>query len=107
MKISPVELDGFLSSLPGVREVAVAAYADAQMGEKVCLFAVMEQGRKLDLGAVRSFCDREGMAKFKWPERLVICDALPRTPLAKLDRKALTSRLAAEAAAHDPEAIHA
>ena len=107
MKISPVELDGFLSSLPGVREVAVAAYADAQMGEKVCLFAVMEQGRKLDLDTVRDFCDREGLAKFKWPERIVLCDSLPRTPLAKLDRKALARQLEAEAAASDKETIHA
>ena len=94
MKISPVELDNALSALPGVREVAVAAYADAQMGEKVCLFAVMQPGAALTLEAVKAFCDRAGLAKFKWPERLEFRDALPRTPLAKLDRKALARWLA-------------
>ncbi|CUH63080.1 Short-chain-fatty-acid--CoA ligase [Thalassovita gelatinovora] len=98
MKIAPVELDNVLSALPGVREVAVAAYADPHMGEKVCLFAVMEPGRGLDLPTVTAFCDDAGLAKFKWPERLELFDALPRTPLAKLDRKALAGWLAQQGA---------
>lgn len=100
MKISPVELDNALSALPGVREVAVAAYADPHMGEKVCLFAVMEPGRGLDLKTVTAFCDAAGLAKFKWPERLELVDALPRTPLAKLDRKVLARWLAEQGALH-------
>jgi acyl-CoA synthetase (AMP-forming)/AMP-acid ligase II len=103
MKISPVELDGFLSALPGVREVAVAPYADPQMGEKVCLFAVLEPGRALSLPDVAAFCDRGGLARFKWPERLILTDALPRTPLAKLDRKALVRQLADETHAQGAE----
>ena len=102
MKISPVELDGLLSALPGVREVAVAAYPDARMGEKVCLFAALEDGGSLDLEAVQRFCNDKQMAKFKWPERLILVEALPRTPLAKLDRKTLTRRLAEEG-----NAVHA
>ena len=97
MKISPVELDGVLSALPGTREVAVAAYPDAKMGEKVCLFAVLEAGCNLDLEAVKRFCRDNQIAKFKWPERLILTDALPRTSLSKLDRKALSHQLAAEA----------
>lgn len=100
MKIAPVELDNTLSALPGVREVAVAGYADPQMGEKVCLFAVMLPGHTLDLQTVSAFCDAAGLAKFKWPERLVLRDALPRTALAKLDRKALARWLAEEGASH-------
>lgn len=98
MKISPVELDGFLAPLPGVRELAVAPCPDPKMGEKVCLFAVLEPGARLTLTDVQAFCDAHGLAKFKWPERLILCDALPRTPLAKLDRKALARRLADETA---------
>jgi acyl-CoA synthetase (AMP-forming)/AMP-acid ligase II len=97
VKISPVELDNVLSGLPGVREVAVAAMPDPQMGEKVCLFAVLTPGARLDLPDVTAFCDAAGLARFKWPERLEVIEALPRTPLAKLDRKALARRLA------DPE----
>jgi non-ribosomal peptide synthetase component E (peptide arylation enzyme) len=94
VKISPVELDNVFAGLPGVREVAVAAMPDPQMGEKVCLFAVLAPGASLDLKTVTAFCDSAGLARFKWPERLELLDALPRTPLAKLDRKALARRLA-------------
>jgi len=55
---------------------------------------VPEPGQSLTLDQVLEFCDRGGLAKFKWPERLILCDALPRTPLAKLDRKALVRQLA-------------
>ncbi len=97
MKISPVELDGVLSALPGVREVAVAAYPDDQMGQKVCLFAVMEDGQSLDLQQVKQFCNDNQIAKFKWPERMIITDALPRTSLSKLDRNVLNKQLIADA----------
>lgn len=98
MKIAPVELDNFVSALPGVREAAAAPYPDRQMGEKVCLFVVPEDGARITLADITACCDRGGLAKFKWPEKLILCDALPRTPLAKLDRKALARRVAAEMA---------
>lgn len=107
MKISPVELDGFLAPLPGAREVAVAPYADARLGEKVCLFVVPTPGATPTLAEVQMFCDRHGLAKFKWPERLVLLDALPRTPLAKLDRKALARTLATEGLPHTEGAENA
>lgn len=94
MKISPVELDNFLAALPGIREVAVASYADETMGERVCVFVVPQPGREIDLASVTAFCDERGLARFKWPERLEISQALPRTPLQKLDRKALERQLA-------------
>jgi len=96
MKISPLELDNLVSAMPGVREAAVAAYADPQMGEKVCVFVAPEDDAQITLEAVTRHCDASGLAKFKWPERLVVLDALPRTSLSKLDRKALTRWLAEE-----------
>lgn len=96
MKISPLELDNMISAMPQVREAAVAAFADPKMGEKVCAFVVPTGGATVSLADVVRFCDGAGLAKFKWPERLVILDALPRTPLAKLDRNALARRLSTE-----------
>mgnify|MGYP001351993341 CR=1 FL=1 len=37
--------------------------------------------------------DAEGVAKFKWPERLEIIDALPRNPLNKVVRTELRDML--------------
>ena len=94
MKIAPVELDAFLSGFPDVREVAVAPYRDETMGEKVCAYFAMNKGVHVTLKEVSAYCDRHGLAKFKWPEMCIQCDSLPKTPLAKIDRKALTADLA-------------
>ncbi|MGR3425584.1 MAG: class I adenylate-forming enzyme family protein [Pseudooceanicola nanhaiensis] len=96
MKISPLELDHLISAMPGIREAAVASYADARMGEKVCVFVVPQADATIALADVTAFCDARGLAKFKWPERLATLDALPRTPLSKLDRKALSRLLATQ-----------
>ena len=49
-------------------------------------------------GSAGAFCDAVGLARFKWPERVEILDALPRNPLMKIDRRALAARLAPEGA---------
>lgn len=95
MNISPEELDGILSAHPAIAEAAVCGYPDETMGEKVCLFAVLKPGALLTLDDVKAFLEAEGVAKFKWPERLEIVDALPRNPLNKVVRDDLKKRLEA------------
>ncbi|WP_163851334.1 class I adenylate-forming enzyme family protein [Pseudooceanicola aestuarii] len=99
VKISPVELDNAIAAMPAIREAAVAPYADPRLGEKVCVFVVPEGRGAVTLSEVIAHCDAQGLARYKWPERLITLEALPRTPLAKLDRKALIRRLAEETTA--------
>ena len=66
---------------------------DVARFEKVALFAVLKPGESLTLGDVRAFLTEQGVAKFKWPERLEIVDALPRNPLNKVVRAELAARL--------------
>lgn len=93
MNISPEELDIILSAHPAVLEAAVCGYPDAVMGEKVCLFAVVKPGESLDLVSVCNFLEAQGVAKFKWPERLELIEQLPRNPLNKVVRVALREQL--------------
>ena len=93
MNISPEELDGLINAHPKIQEAAVCGYPDPVMGEKVCLFAVVKPGETLTLKDVTDFLDAEGVAKFKWPERLEIIDALPRNPLNKVVRTELRDML--------------
>jgi acyl-CoA synthetase (AMP-forming)/AMP-acid ligase II len=93
VNISPEELDGVLNAHPAIAEAAVCGYDDRMMGEKVCLFAVVKQGESLDLASVSVFLEAQGVAKFKWPERLELVDALPRNPLNKVVRPELKKRL--------------
>jgi 2,3-dihydroxybenzoate-AMP ligase len=46
------------------------------------------------LGAIRDGLAADGVAKFKWPERLELAAELPVTKVGKLDKKALRDLLA-------------
>jgi len=87
MKISPAEIDILLEGLPGASEVAVCAYQDDAQGEKVCACLVVEpDADKPTLDGVTDYLLKQGLAKFKLPERIECFDGLPRNPLGKVQR---------------------
>lgn len=96
MKIAPAELDAILAAHPDIAEGAATAFSDARLGERVCAVVVPKTGRTVTLEAIKAHCDREGLAGFKWPERLVVVTALPRNPLAKVERTKLRALVEAE-----------
>ncbi|MEM9529941.1 MAG: class I adenylate-forming enzyme family protein [Pseudomonadota bacterium] len=94
VKISPEELDEVIQSHPQIAEGAVCAYEDATLGEKVCAVVVPVPEASITLeGLVAHFQERQ-MAKFKWPERLVVLEALPRNAMNKVVRSALADMVA-------------
>ncbi len=82
--ISAQEVENVLLGHPGIRDVAVVAMEDAILGEKVCAYVVPGDGQQLTLGDVTSFMEDQGMAVYKFPERLEIIDAIPRNPVGKV-----------------------
>jgi acyl-CoA synthetase (AMP-forming)/AMP-acid ligase II len=94
MKISPTELDLILENYPGVMEAAVCPYPDERLGEKICACLVLLDGsEKPALSNVQQWLIERGLAKFKLPERIEVLDSLPRNPLGKVQRFALTEHL--------------
>lgn len=91
--ISPVELDLVLAGHPKILEAAVFGYPDEDLGEKVCAAVVPGEGEAIVLSDITSFLDKVGMAKFKWPEKLLILNALPRNSANKLMRNDLKKHL--------------
>jgi acyl-CoA synthetase (AMP-forming)/AMP-acid ligase II len=86
-KLSPAEIDAQLEGMPGVAEAAVCAYADDDLGERVCACIVAADDAKApELEAVRQYLADRGLARFKLPERLERFEALPRNPLGKVVR---------------------
>jgi acyl-CoA synthetase (AMP-forming)/AMP-acid ligase II len=94
MKISPEELDTLLAGHPDVAEVAVAGYACAILGERVGAAVVMRGERAPALADIGSYLEEQGVARIKWPERLICLPALPRNPLGKVLRHEVAARLA-------------
>jgi len=94
--ISPVEIENALYSHPKVHDVAVVAYPDDRLGERVCAVVVPE-GQAPALDELVAHVERAGMAKPFWPQKMVVVDDLPRTPSGKVQKFVLRERLAKEA----------
>jgi salicylate---CoA ligase len=97
-KISAEEVENLVYQLPQVAQVAAVAMPDPELGERVCVYAVVMPGATLTLDAVRSAMTAVGVARFKWPERLVLVPELPATKVGKIDKKALRADIAARLA---------
>ncbi|MEM6460668.1 MAG: AMP-binding protein [Pseudomonadota bacterium] len=80
--VYPAELERILSTVPGVKDVAVVGRADDRWGEVPVVVAVTEDdgpSRETLLTA----CDGK-IARFKRPKDVVVVDALPKNALGKI-----------------------
>jgi 2,3-dihydroxybenzoate-AMP ligase len=93
-KISAEEVENLVYRLPGVRQVAAVAMPDPKLGERVCLYVVPGPGAKPTLDEIRGAMEALGVARFKFPEHLVLTPDLPATKVGKIDKKALRADIA-------------
>ncbi|PUE11122.1 short-chain-fatty-acid--CoA ligase [Limnohabitans sp. T6-5] len=97
MNISSEEIEGLLLSHPQVRDAAVIGLPDPVMGERVCAVVVSQAGQDLTLQNLVDYLKNiQEVAAFKWPERLILLDELPRNPVGKILKRQLRERFAAE-----------
>ena len=89
MKISPAELDNLLAAYPKVIDAAVVGIPDEVLGEKVGVALVVAEDKLVVLEDIVAYLRDSGIAKFKYPEAIVIVDELPRNPLGKVLRHEL------------------
>jgi len=93
MNISPEELDNLLGGYPDISEAAVVGYPDEILSERVAVVAVPKPDVLLTLDNINSYLTGKGLATFKLPEKLVVTDSLPRSPLNKVLRNELSELL--------------
>ena len=87
VKISPSEIDQLLEGYAGLQEVAVCAYPDDRLGEKVCACVVSLPGQSPPLlDDLVNYLSQLGIAKYKLPERIEQFEQLPRNPMGKVLR---------------------
>ncbi|HVW42423.1 MAG TPA: AMP-binding protein [Amycolatopsis sp.] len=91
--ISSKEVEDVLAEHAAVAQVAVVGMRDERLGERVCAFVVLRQGRTLTLDDVRAHFVAAGVARQKTPERVVVTGELPRTPAGKVQKFALRKQL--------------
>lgn len=91
--ISPEEVENIVSGHPKIREVAAVGYPDERLGERTCVFVVLQPDATLTLEEIVTFLDEQGVARYKYPERLEVVDALPRNAVNKVLRRKLRELL--------------
>jgi 2,3-dihydroxybenzoate-AMP ligase len=91
-KISAEEIENLILSHPAVQNVACVPVPDPNLGEKMCACVILKNNHKLDLTALIDFLKGKEIAKFKLPERLLICDDFPVSTFGKVSKKTLSER---------------
>lgn len=104
VNISPAEIDDLLVGHPMIREAAVVGIPDPDLGERMAIGVVPNEGATPTLADVTSWLGGRGVAVFKQPERLAILDALPRNAMNKVMRADLRRLILATASNTDSAA---
>ena len=88
--VYPAEVEAVLADHPLVAEVVVVPRPDDVMGELgVAVVVPTDAGRPPTLDELRTFLEPK-LARFKLPEAVRIVEAIPLTPMQKVDRRSLT-----------------
>ncbi len=81
--IYPREVEEVLMRCPDIKEVAVIGIPNADWGESVVAFVVMESGATCNLQSLDTWCRNE-MAAFKRPKKYQFINALPKNAYGKV-----------------------
>ncbi|MBL8700108.1 MAG: long-chain-fatty-acid--CoA ligase [Alphaproteobacteria bacterium] len=99
--VSSIAVEDAIGRLDGVAEVAVIGIADAKWGERP-LALVVRRDPRLDAEAVKAhiaaFAARGALSRYAVPEQVRFVEALARTSVGKIDKKALRRQHAPEPA---------
>jgi fatty-acyl-CoA synthase len=83
--VYPREVEEALLTHPSVAEACVVGVADAKWGESGVAVLVAEAGAVIDPAAVMAHLDGR-LGRYKWPAKIVVWDALPRSGYGKVPK---------------------
>jgi len=96
-KINAEEVELLVAGHPAVAEMALVGMPDPRLGERSCAYVVPQDPHNPPtLADICAYLEAEGLAKYKWPERLEIIDALPRTQVGKVSKVTLRADIGAK-----------
>jgi fatty-acyl-CoA synthase len=100
--VYPREIEEFLYTHPGVKDVSVIGVPDERYGEELCAWIVPQPGATVDLASIQEFCKGK-IAHYKIPRYVKIVDVFPMTVTGKVQkfkmREASIAELGLESAA--------
>ena len=85
--VYPAEIESFLRTHPGIREVAVVGVPDPLWGEVGKAIIVKESDSSLSVDDVRAYC-AENLARYKIPKYIEFTKELPKSESGKILKRA-------------------
>ena len=96
--VFPRDVEEALLEHPAVAAAGVVGRPDEAHGEEVVAFVELRLGEELAEDELVAWC-KERIGGYKYPREVHVLGALPLTPVGKVDRKALRTRVLQEATA--------
>jgi len=90
--IYPREVEEVLLAHPAVTEVAVVGQRDAEWGEVVAAFVVLDKKRPVEANELDAWC-LQNLARFKRPKTYRFVDGLPKSGYGKILKTSLRQQL--------------
>ncbi|EOO3431859.1 medium-chain fatty-acid--CoA ligase [Escherichia coli] len=85
--ISSREVEDILLQHPKIHDACVVAMPDERLGERSCAYVVLKAPHhSLSLEEVVAFFSRKRVAKYKYPEHIVVIEKVPRTASGKIQK---------------------
>lgn len=85
--ISSREVEDILLQHPKIHDACVVAMSNERLGERSCAYVVLKAPHhSLSLEEVVAFFSRKRVAKYKYPEHIVVIEKLPRTTSGKIQK---------------------
>ncbi|EOW8306323.1 medium-chain fatty-acid--CoA ligase [Escherichia coli] len=85
--ISSREVEDILLQHPKIHDACVVAMPDERLGERSCAYVVLKAPHhSLSLEEVVAFFSRKRVAKYKYPEHIVVIEKLPRAASGKIQK---------------------
>jgi len=81
--VVPGEVEQTLLAHPAVAEAAVIGVAHPELGEEVAAFVTLRAGARAEPADLIAFC-RERLAGYKYPRRVTVVEAMPRSATGKI-----------------------
>jgi acyl-CoA synthetase (AMP-forming)/AMP-acid ligase II len=88
--VYPAEIERVLHEDPRVASCAVVGVADERLGERVMAAVQLARGVDASEDELKQHC-RSNLARYKIPDRILLVDAFPLTPMGKIRKKDIKS----------------
>ncbi len=83
--VYPKEIEEFLYTMDGIKDVQVVGIASVKYGEEVGAFVILKDGARLTEEEVQDFC-RGKISRFKIPKYVFFVDSFPQTASGKIQK---------------------